>query len=126
MAEVMGGTGGSIAFPTGYTENVISWTVSWGADALDVTDMADAASGHKGFIPGLEYWSGTFTCFLDDTTAIIGPGAAAASLTLTYSSGKSLGGNVIITDVAYDIPVDAPATVTFSFQGIGTPNIDGA
>ena len=118
MGEITGGAG-SVTFATGYVANCRSWTLTFHGDTYDITDFAAAAAGYKEFLPGLKEWSGSYTCMLDDTTVTVAPSGAAASATFSLDGTRTLSGNIIVEDVAYDLPSDGLGMVTVSFRGSG-------
>lgn len=122
MAEITG-AGGSVTFATGYAANVHEWAITLEADIHEKTDFTDGASGWKAFLAGLKGWSGTYSAYLDDTTPIVAPGAAAATATFTIVSGQTLSGNIIVKSLESVVPVGDMTKVTVSFQGDGALSI---
>ena len=114
MAAISG-SGGSVTFATGYVTNVKSFTLDIAGEALDSTDFASV--GVREFVPGLTGWSGSYTCNLDDTTAVTGPGASPAAAVFTASAARTYSGTIIVTSVSPSVAADALNEVVVSFQG---------
>lgn len=123
MTAITGGAG-SVTFASGYAVNVQSWALSFVGTAHEITDFTAATTGYKTFLPGLKEWSGSYTCFLDDTTKTVAPSGAAAEAIFSIDGTRKLTGNIIVEDVSYDTPADGLVMVTVSFRGTSTLTID--
>mgnify|MGYP003149250476 CR=1 FL=1 len=120
MAGPIIGDTGTVAWGAGgYTTNVKAWSLNIAVDEHDITDFA--SSGWAEYMGGLKRWSGSFECFLDDTTAI--DEENQNTLTLTASTGRTFEGTAFIT--ANDVTVNPadPNTVTVNFRGTSTLTI---
>lgn len=118
MPEVSGATA-SITFATGYTSHAFRWNISYVAEELEVTEFTDTG---REYIGGFKSWSGSYECWLSDTTALVAPGAAKASATFTYHTGRTLTGNIVVTSIEPSVHVDGSArSVVINFRGCGTP-----
>lgn len=121
MAGPIIGQGGSVTFTSGYVLNVKSWTLNIVADEHDITDFASTADWGE-YMTGLKRWSGSYECFLDESTAFVLPGFEpfGSALVLTSSLGRTFSGNAISTsgDITAN-PAD-PNKVTVNFRGTGT------
>lgn len=106
------GYGGSISGTNAGTE-IKKWSATVKVTLLDATSMA--SSGWEEFILGLSGCSGTFDCIGTAPKK----GTSATSLTLTAASGRTISGSAIISDVAYNVPVEGVVgyTATFKFTG---------
>lgn len=120
---VINGQGGSVSFGAGsqYDQNVTGFTLNIVEEALETTVFGASARTFKS--SGVQSWSGTYTCYLDDTTAISGTGTAAATLTLTATSGRTYAGSAIVTQIGVSQTFDGIPTAAFSFQGTGALTI---
>ena len=117
MAAINGMTGNA-AITGGYVTNVHQWEADITAEALDTTPFSPT-SNYRTRIAGLLDWSGSWTCWTDDTTALVAAGTSA-SLVLTAASGKTYTGNVVVTSVRTGISADgSQRTTTSSFVGAG-------
>lgn len=119
MAVITGATGTVAWSAGGYTTNVKSWTLNIAVDEHDITDFS--ATAWALYMGGLKRWSGSFECWLDDTTAL--DEENSSNLTLTASTGRTFEGTAFIT--ASDISVNPadPNTVTVNFRGTSTLTI---
>jgi len=106
------GYGGSISGANAGTE-IKKWTATVKVAMLDATSMASL--GWEEFVLGLKGCSGSFDCI----GAAPKIGTAASSLTLVAASGRTISGKAIISDVAYNVPVEGVVgyTATFKFTG---------
>lgn len=124
MAVIIGDTG-TVTFANGYVVNVKAWTLNVVADEHDVTDFA--ASAWAVYLTGLKRWSGSYECWLDDTTTLprVNPGvddtwaASTGTATFTSSTGRTFAGTIFITGNDIKIGPADPNTVTINFRGSG-------
>ena len=120
---VINGASGSVSFGAGtqYDNNVTAFTLNIADEALETTGFGATA---RTFIPsGIQSWSGTYTAYIDGTTAIGGTGTAAATLTLTATTSRTYTGSAIVTQIGVSETFDGIPTAVFSFQGTGALTI---
>jgi hypothetical protein len=124
MSKLFGTTGG-VTFANGFATNVKKWEGSAKMDAEDTTDFAAATAGAKEFTPtGLEEWEGNILCIAEGSTATsadqIVHAGVTGSATLTMGTGKTLTGNIVVTEVKFG-PVEPgkPVEIAQSFKGTG-------
>lgn len=109
------GMSGTVTGITGITE-ITKWTVDQTIDALDATSMASA--GWKERIACLKGATGTFTTVGDE--AAVGPDASAVFDTKSGVGGYSISGDIIITKVTINTPVDGVVSFDHEFVFTGT------
>lgn len=80
-------------------------------DAPEATSMSSA--GKKERVPCLKSWSGSFDSYQLGTTI-----GAHASVTFTLATGKTLAGNIIITNI--DVNDEVAGIVSYSYTFIGS------
>lgn len=117
MAEIHG-KGGGVTYSTAST-TVNNWTLSYVADALEVTNFDNSTDG-RNYIGGLTGWSGSYDCFFATGNVDI-PGSTG-SITLTISTGANAhawSGDIIVTGMDITTSVDGVITQTYTFQGNG-------
>jgi len=102
------GTTGSVSICGEVTNIKIDITL----DTPEATSMS--SSGNKEFLPCLKGWSGSFDSFLLGTTI-----GAHASATFTLATGKTVSGNIIITDIKINDEVAGVVTFNYTFNGTG-------
>lgn len=122
MAAINGSLG-SVSFGAGtqYDLHVISFELNHSENVVETTAYG---SSSRSFIGGdILTWSGTFTALVDDTTAIGGPGIAAATLTLTATTSRTYSGSAIVTSFALSHSIDGRPQVVCTFQGTGALTI---
>jgi hypothetical protein len=94
------------------------WQATPKATLLDATSMASA--GWEEFIVGLQGCAGTFDCI--GTPPVV----STSSITLTLktaTSGTTITGKALISDVAYNTPVEGVVTYTATFKFTGTVTV---
>lgn len=125
MAE-MNGIAGDVTFATGYVANVKSWTMNVEADMFDITDFT--STGWKNNLAGLKGWSGSYVCWVDDTTQMDANAnwlaGTAAAATFNFDGTRTLSGNIIISGLSTGASVDGVAEVTFNFTGDGALTVN--
>lgn len=100
-----------------------NWSVNETADTIDDTTQNDTS---KTFQVGLKSWSGSMTCFWDETDTT-GQGAltVGASVTLNlYPEGATTGdqygtGTALINSVGVAVPTNGMIERSIGFQGTG-------
>lgn len=115
----------NVSMTDGYDTNVEAWTLQWNVAAVQSYTTADSDSWLS-FLPGVESWSGTYTCKLDDAEPTVSPGDTAKELVLTSSSGNTITGDAIITNVNRDVRIGDIPAVQISFSGDSTLAIAGS
>ena len=121
MASISGRYG-SVTFSSGQTY-VKSWSLDYNADLYETTNFDDS-SGGRSYIGGYTGWSGSYECnYSTDNTAVPGGTGTIVLKTSTGSAGFWCG-DVVITNMSVNAPVDGLVTQTYTFQGSGalTPN----
>lgn len=117
------GNTGSVTFSGGYTVRVKNYSIdlNWGAE--EDTGMSGSTVAAREFIPGILEWGGEYTCRVDDTTALVLPGASAASLTLKIAedgaNDVTLSGNAFAERLSTNIEVGRIVEAVYAFKGSG-------
>jgi hypothetical protein len=99
---------------------ITAWTVNRKAETREVTDSNSSTVSE--FIPeGHSSWDGTMEGWVQDGTACLTVGAAAAALVLTAVTGTYWTGNAIITGASIVLQVKGSdaVKVSYTFQGTG-------
>lgn len=99
-----------------------NWTVSYTADAHEITDFANT---ERAYIPGLVGWTGTAAGLYNSSVsynATYKPGQDF-SARFDMGSSKEIIGDIIITGANYGTDTDGAITVDFAFQGTGALTI---
>jgi len=113
------GNAGTATFSGGYVTWIKGWTFNVAATVHDITSFTGSAVTAKAFRPGLLTFSGTFTCMVDSSTALVQtaiPSTAAASLVLTLSSTNTITVQAIATQLSVSAPIDGMQEVTYSWE----------
>lgn len=120
------GTKGDITFSSGYVAHAHSWNVDISWAEHDVTEFDGTGITDRLFIAGLASWSGSWTCYLDDTTAISditsGTGSAAQAIFQLVDHAtqiEKLTGNIITTGASLTMTPAGVPTITYQFKGSG-------
>jgi hypothetical protein len=100
-----------------------NWSVTETADTIEDTTMNDTSRTYQ---TGLKSWSGSMTCFWDetDTTGQVALTIGSSHTLNLYPEGATTGdsyltGTVIITSVGVSVPTGGMIERTYSFQGNG-------
>jgi len=110
MAAISGTTG-NVTFATGHVVFVHKWQIDIAGEALD-TSIFSGGSAWKTNIDGLKGATGSYTCYMGDTTAPpITMGATAAAFTLTAAAGKTYTGSLIVNGVQAGVSKDGSERV---------------
>lgn len=118
------GTSLTASIVNGYDTNVEGWTFQYNiAASTFYTDSS--TSGWMDALPGAESWTASVLCKADDAEPLVAPGAAAAELVLTSSSGNTITGDAIATAVPIDVQIGQVMGVNISYEGTGTTAIAG-
>ena len=128
-----------VAFSSGgYAVHVDSFTLNITAPAMDYTSLNTAVAGTaptwRSFRPGASNWTATVNAKVDNSTAVVLPGAAGSSgatVTFTYqddATDEALAGTAFIERVEVGASVGSFTAVTLSLRGTGalTPAGDGS
>ena len=117
------GSEGTVKIGSNAIAEVRSWELSRTAEMIEDTEIGDAA---KTFQAGNTSWSGSVSCFWDetDTNGQVAM-TAGASVTLNlYPEGATTGdiyytGTALITGITRRAGVNTMVEADFSFQGTG-------
>lgn len=124
------GSSGLVTFGSGYTANTRAWTLDLTNDAKDTTVFNGSGVTYRTFVPGLLSWGGTYETYVDNTTALVFPGASAASATFKLvedgATDRTLAGNIIASSVPVTVQVGELPTATFTYVGSGTLTAAGS
>lgn len=115
----------AVSMTSGYDANVESWSLTWSAEPKLEYTSSDSDNWMSAKL-GAESWSGSYGAKLDDSEGIVMPGAAAAELTLTLSSGNTLVGDAIVTAANPDLTIGEYGMANFSFEGDDTLAVTGS
>jgi len=104
-----------------YATNIFEWDMTLAQAVLDVTDFS-ITNAWRQFAPGLQDWQGSFSGFIDATTAIANITAASASPTMaaatfTISSGNTLAGNILTRGGGATVAVGDRNIVRYEYRG---------
>lgn len=118
------GSEGTVKFTTNAIAELKGWTLALTNELIEDTLLSETA---KTFQAGNSSWSGTFSCFWDETDTN-GQQAATmgASVTLNlYPEGDTSGdtyysGTALITGVNLSAAINGMVEAEYSFQGSGT------
>lgn len=121
------GNNGVVKVGANVVAEVVGFSITEGSAVADDTVLGDTYASH---IAGIKNWSGSISCFLDETDTL-GQGAltAGASVSLSLQSeGDTLGdlklsGTATITSIERSVGKDAIVTANFSFTGNGALTI---
>lgn len=112
------GKNGSITW-SGYKAHVHKWTCD---REIDLVDASEFGMVNKTRLSGLKDAKGTFTCYVDDTTALSDAGTTGA-LTLIMATGRQLSMPAVFirtVSVNTDVMQNIEATFSFELAGDGT------
>lgn len=115
---------GGVTYASGYTYHIQGYKISVKSKALDITayDASATAAGWRQFRPGILEWSGSYDALVDSANAIVlptAPGTASASAVFTLTTGKTLTGNILPSQIGVSVPVGDLNKLAFSFVGDG-------
>lgn len=116
------GATGLVTFAAGYTTNLNSYTID--VEGSEFQGTAFGASNQAWF-PGGFKWGGSFSGFLDDTTALVAPQNASEPATGTFkidertTTDATLSGSIFTTRAQAGISPSALNTVSYNFRGSG-------
>jgi predicted secreted protein len=120
------GKEGSVTFAGTAIGETTGWTLNATVDLLDDTVLGD---DWKTVIGGLGSWSGTATGFIDydnaqQAAAIVdimasSPSGDSVALVFLVATGKTFGGNALVSNIDFDLSKDGVAGFTMTFTGNG-------
>ena len=122
LAAPISGHVGTITFASGYVANANAYTMDLSVTELDVTPFAPTARW-KTYIPSIWGWNGTYSCYIDDTTALKTAGtpdpSASATFTVNSTGTNTLAGSIQITGASKNAAVGTASNVTYNYRGDG-------
>ncbi len=117
MAAISGKLG-SVTFAAGYTTNCYKWDCTDSGEILDTTPF-NPPGGYKTNTGGLKEFTGSYECWLDDTTPLpvaLDTGAA----TFVAEGARKYTGDIRVQSTATGAATDGSSrAVTVSFTGTG-------
>jgi hypothetical protein len=122
---------GAVTYAAGNVLHVTDWKLDVKAKELDITtyNASTTAVGWKSFRPGILNWSGSYGTLVDSGVAPTlpsAPGVASTSAVFTITTGKTLTGNILPSQVGLAIPVGDLNKLSYSFVGDGAFTSAGA
>jgi hypothetical protein len=122
---VLTGKSGDIDFTTGYSLHCNSWTVEFATDVFEDTELGDS---WRTRVVGINEWSGSYDCALDETglasqgDAAIGETGVGATANFDYVDGTGrISGDIAITGATVNTSTTGVNTITFTFVATGAP-----
>ncbi len=118
------GRGGSVV-GMGIAAGIHTWGMDVVGDIADVSDFTDVAGANwfRTFLAGLQSWSGTINCFVDDAGPPPGgwdfPGDTVAAAIFNFDGAHNLSGEIIISGWTVGVPVGDVETIDIAYQGTG-------
>ena len=116
MASISGRYG-SVTL-TNADEYVKNWTLDYNADLYETTNFDDS-SGGRSYIGGYTGWSGTFEANYSTANTVVPGDTGTIVLRTSTGTSGSWSGDVVITNMSVNAPVDGLVTQTYTFQGSG-------
>lgn len=118
------GKGGKLGLGAAVVLDISSWSLELGTDTLDVTAFGD---DWKKFIAGLKEWSASAEGFFSVHTDATGQKAlqdaflagTEVAIKLNVNNTNYYSGNVYISGLSVEDPVDDTVSISFEFQGTG-------
>lgn len=110
------GKGGSVTFASGYVTHVHSWSIDRVGETADGTTLG---SVNRIADAGLKNASGSFSCYVDDTTAIADVHVTGSAV-FTMGTGKTITVLILITDYSVNVGLDGNVIVTYRWSLSGT------
>lgn len=113
-----------LTFGNGYVANLRSFSVNFAWEQIEATISTGSALSSMSYLPGLGTVSGTYECYVDDTTALALPGgtvtgSATFKLCGEASTDHTLAGTIITTQLSVSMPVGQMPVATYSYQFTG-------
>lgn len=103
---------GAVTFASGEVLFINEFDINITADMHDATAFTGSAVKWRSYVPGLVRATGSFSGYLDNATTIahagLDAGAAAATFdVIAGGTGKTIGGNILLSDVEISVsPAD--------------------
>ena len=117
------GNSGSVKISAATVAEVLSWSLTENANTADDTVLGDASTSH---IAGLKSWSGSVSCYWDDTDAtgqeamVVGASVALHLLPDGATTGDiDFNGTATIVSIERSGANDTIVTANFNFTGNG-------
>lgn len=123
------GTAGFITASSAYLTNLRGWTMNLVRQSLPAdVQTSGAAQTYRAFLPSLIDWNGTWTAFLDDTTAAVIPGTSysATFRLIDDTTDHTLAGTIITTGAGIPVRVGNTSEVTYNYRGSGAITAAGS
>jgi len=129
LTPVLGVTGAMSYADSEYDTNIFDWELTVNQQVQETTDF-NISSAWRTFDDGLQDWMGSYSGFIDGTTAIdhITEAVAApatGTILLTISSTNTLGGEVFTRSLSAAIRVDDRNIVRYEFRGTSNLDVNG-
>lgn len=123
---------GFVRWPGKYTVHVHAWSIDYVADALEDTawEYTSTAGGHwvveagtggdgwRTYIVGLQGWTGSYECYMDNCRLPSVTVGVETEITLYVNYPTSyFYGLAIVSAISASAPIEGIQTVTINFQG---------
>lgn len=117
-------SGIGLTFANGYVANMRKFNVNLAWDVHDLTVGTGSAITARSFSPGLLTGSGTFECFVDDTTDLAVPGggqtgSATFKMIENGTTDHTLAGTIILENLGINMEVGGKAIATYGYKFSG-------
>ncbi len=108
---------GLVTFGNGYVVKCNGWTMTINAESYDDTGFASTPPTWREALPGQITATGSFTCAIDDTTAITlsTTGSATFRMNTESTDDNTLAGSIVITGWSPVVRQGAKNIVTYNF-----------
>lgn len=119
------GAAGLVTFSGGTVINVMGWDMELNREEHETTIFNATVPTWRTFLPGLWSWNGTFTGYLDDTTALTAPGNANEPATGTFryqekgATDSTLSGSIFTTAANVGASPRRVNSLDYTFRGSG-------
>lgn len=119
------GAGGLVTFSAGTVINVTGWDMELTREEFDSTVFNATAPTFKSYLPGLWTWNGSFSGYLDDTTAMTLPANSNEPATGTFKyqekggTDNTLSGSIFTTAANVSASPRQINSLDYNFQGSG-------
>jgi len=120
------GSEGTVRVGANTIAEITAYTVSQTATTIEDTELSDSAST---FQVGTTSWSGSVSCFWDETDTAQGAMTIGASVSLglypeeSATGNTKLSGTALITGIEIGGAINGIVTANFTFQGTGALTI---
>lgn len=115
MAKVHG-KDGSVTFASGYTDHVFAWSLDRAQELAEATILG---SVNRIKVAGLKAATGTYSCYVDDTTALHDAGDVGTA-TFTMDTLRTFTCEIIISGVTVSVGLDGLQTAVYKWELSGT------